>query len=423
VSATKIKLTDSTVSKLKFANDNAGYVVRDNALAGFFVRVGKRRKVYRFQRDVRDKLGKRRTESINLGTHGAVTGDEARQKVLHLLGKAAQGEFSLRPPKGILLGTAFDRFKSSTGKRGKSKSPRWIKECERCYERNLRPWHDESLRDLSNDPDRVRSWHIDVQHQRGPSEANHAGRLLRAIYQNAISLDRSLPAANPTSGIAWCPEDRADLAIPFNKFPLWAAQVRDVETDSPLRAAYHRFCVLTGMRPGEAARLPWEAINCVARTIMIGKSKTGADITIPMSSAIARELAKARDAGRELWEERSRVWVFPARGVAGHLTNWQENHRQLDYLGDSGRHTYRTVAADLGIDDLTIHLLMGHSLRTVSQGYITRSVMVAGTSLRSAQRRISQRVVELMNGKETKAFRESHATLEAGDASGINGSF
>jgi hypothetical protein len=40
VFATKVKLTDFAVSKLKFANDNAGYLVRDSVLAGFFVRVG-----------------------------------------------------------------------------------------------------------------------------------------------------------------------------------------------------------------------------------------------------------------------------------------------------------------------------------------------------------------------------------------------
>lgn len=398
MSVQKTKLTDSAVSKLKFADANSGYVVRDLSLPGFFVRVGKRRKVYRFQRDIRDENGRRHTESINLGTHGVVSGDEAREKVFHLLGKAGHGEFTLRQPKGITLGVAFDRFKESTGKRGKRKSPRWIKECERNFERNLRPWSDEPLRDLSDDPDRVRAWHKEVAEGRGPSEANHAGRLLRSIYQNAMSVDRSLPAGNPTSAIAWCPEERADLAIPFDKFSFWAGQVLGIEQKSPLRAAYHRFCVFTGVRPGEAARLPWSAISCKSRTITIGKSKTGADITIPMSSAIAQELKKARDVGREWREEQAKFWVFPAAGRTGHLTNWQESRRRLDYLGDSGRHSYRTVAADLGIDDLTIHLLMGHSLRTVSQGYITRSVMVAGTSLRSAQRRISQRITALMEG-------------------------
>jgi len=61
-------------------------------------------------------------------------------------------------------------------------------------------------------------------------------------------------------------------------------------------------------------------------------------------------------------------------------------------------HTYRTVAASMGIDELTIRLLQGHALSGVSQGYITRHLLV-GTSLRAAQRRISRRIVDLMAGR------------------------
>jgi hypothetical protein len=40
--------------------------------------------------------------------------------------------------------------------------------------------------------------------------------------------------------------------------------------------------------------------------------------------------------------------------------------------------------------------LMGHSLRGISQEYVTRAVISSGPSLRAAQRAISKRIVTLL---------------------------
>ena len=41
-------ITDSSVGRLPFAKDEAGYVVRDREVRGFIVKVGMRRKTYRY---------------------------------------------------------------------------------------------------------------------------------------------------------------------------------------------------------------------------------------------------------------------------------------------------------------------------------------------------------------------------------------
>jgi hypothetical protein len=59
-------------------------------------------------------------------------------------------------------------------------------------------------------------------------------------------------------------------------------------------------------------------------------------------------------------------------------------------------HTFLSVAADHGIDELQRRLLTGHSLVGISQSYITRAVVEGGPGIREAQRKISRRIVSLL---------------------------
>jgi hypothetical protein len=60
------------------------------------------------------------------------------------------------------------------------------------------------------------------------------------------------------------------------------------------------------------------------------------------------------------------------------------------------RHTYSTTAADLGVDDLLRHFLMGHAPEGISQKYIAALILANGPKMREEQTRISRRVLELL---------------------------
>jgi hypothetical protein len=84
------------------------------------------------------------------------------------------------------------------------------------------------------------------------------------------------------------------------------------------------------------------------------------------------------------------------------------------------RHTYRTVAADLGVDDLLIHFLMGHAPEGISQKYIATLILSNGPKMREEQGRMSKRMLELL-GLNTKTFRQEiaaglAASVETGQA-------
>jgi hypothetical protein len=102
-----------------------------------------------------------------------------------------------------VLGKAVEAYCQDM--RGRGGSEKWIRERERNCKRYLeQPWGNTSLRNLSDRLLDVREWHVKISKTHGPSAANHAGRLLRQTYRNvADTIDRTLPAANPTSAIIW----------------------------------------------------------------------------------------------------------------------------------------------------------------------------------------------------------------------------
>ena len=85
----------------------------------------------------------------------------------------------------------------------------------------------------------------------------------------------------------------------------------------------------------------------------------------------------------------------------------QVGHREdLPVRGHGLHHTWRTVAADVGIDELHAHVMLGHAPKNISESYITRLVLAAGPALRQAQRKVSQRIVALLGSDPTQMARQ-----------------
>lgn len=108
-------------------------------------------------------------------------------------------------------------------------------------------------------------------------------------------------------------------------------------------------------------------------------------------------------------------FVFPA--------NWGDGHfigvvRVLDRVCARAklagvtphvlRHTFASVAGDLGFSELTIAGLLGHSARGVTQGYVHRDA-----ALIVAADQVSARIIALMDGTETAMRQISSAKRKA----------
>jgi Arm domain-containing DNA-binding protein len=84
-------LTDAYVDSLPPAKDERGYVVHDDETPGFIVRVGRKKKTYRFQ--IAHRVGDQRlTISKNLGSRPQVKATEARAAAKVLDGERLSGK-------------------------------------------------------------------------------------------------------------------------------------------------------------------------------------------------------------------------------------------------------------------------------------------------------------------------------------------
>jgi integrase len=147
------------------------------------------------------------------------------------------------------------------------------------------------------------------------------------------------------------------------------------------------------MRPGEAARIRWRDVKPALRVVEIPGAKASNTIQIVMNAPIARVLKEARNLGKPKNRD---AFVFAHCGQVG-------QREDLPARGHALRHTWRTVAADCGVDELLAHFMLGHVPQNISQAYITRLVLSAGPALRQAQRKVSRRILHLLGSDPTCA--------------------
>jgi integrase len=379
---TKQLVTDAYIEALRDFDVRA--LIWDTKVTGLRLRVGVHRCSWQFFQQHR-RHGKRSTTCKTLGAWPTMNVTAARQAALIIAGRIASGRREPSRREVVRLDAALDEYlKHLRAKAARAgKPPRHAFNVEKLRRRFLSPefgrW---PLADLSNTPEAVRDWHERISREAGPVSANRAAEVLRATYRFASRLNRSLPPALPTSAIVFNPETPSQKGLAFVDFPKWLAAWEKIEP--PIRRAYHMVALLTGARPGELARLKWSDVRPRSRALVIGHAKAGADIVIPLSVPIVQALKLARDAGDEGEE-----MVFPGCAQVGHRD-------KLPARGNMLRHTYRTVCADLGIDELLAHFLLGHAPDGISQKYIARMILTSGPALRAAQRKISQRIVALL---------------------------
>jgi integrase len=192
----------------------------------------------------------------------------------------------------------------------------------------------------------------------------------------------------PTSAIEFNRESRSQNVLDFTDFPEWFKAWKKIE--SPTRRAFQMVNLLSGARPGELARLRWRDLEHQSFTIRSAKAEN--DIHVPMSAAIAWAFKLAR-AHRVDGND----YVFPAR-AGGHIVKFDAD--QLPAWGMSLRRTWRTIAADCGVDELLAHFLMGHIPSGVSRGYVAKMMLTSGQGMRAAQRKVSRRIIQLLKGVE-----------------------
>ncbi|WP_245468004.1 hypothetical protein [Mesorhizobium sp. M1D.F.Ca.ET.043.01.1.1] len=222
------------------------------------VLVGKRRKTFVVQGE-RRKAGHRLSVRMKVAEVGELTTRAARAKAKNILGKIASGidprtstrkrgpaEVDLSSIGNPTLRIAWERYRDGHMKK-KGRSEGTINNYRDHAERLLADWLDEPLSKLGNDPALVTARHEKLTKENGAYIANGCMRTLRAIYNHARKVARTLPADNPVSAIDWNAEHRRNSALGLSDLEGWFTQLAALK--NPVRREFHLFMLLSGHRP------------------------------------------------------------------------------------------------------------------------------------------------------------------------------
>jgi integrase len=241
----------------------------------------------------------------------------------------------------------------------------------------------------------------------GRGTATRTLALLGVIFSYAVR--QGLRADNPAHGIEKHAYNERQRRATNDEYAALGKALRSMpEPTWPIAVAMARFLALSGWRRGEALALTWPEVDLATRTARLKDTKTGASLR-PLSHA-ACEVLRALPRLGEL--------VFPAsigvdKLMRGFHKAWLRVAKRAklppEVTPHTLRHSFASVAADLGFSELTIAALLGHKKASVTAKYAHHADAV----LLQAADAVAERISKLMgDGQHSGAiipFKKSPA--------------
>jgi integrase len=229
----------------------------------------------------------------------------------------------------------------------------------------------------------------------GRGAASRTVGLLGAIFTYAVR--HHMRPDNPVRGIVRPADGQRKRRLSDDEYSLLGTALQRAESKSiwPAAVAATRFLLLTGWRSGEALALRWSEVDLVRRTAILAESKTGRSMR-PLSRAACDVLHGASRAG-EL--------VFPPTRGNGQMTGFRKLWNRITALGALPadvtphvlRHSFASLAGDLGYSEPTIAAMVGHKGQSITSRY----VHAADAVLLAAADAVARRTAELMSDVRT----------------------
>jgi integrase len=224
----------------------------------------------------------------------------------------------------------------------------------------------------------------------GPGAASRSVSTFHSLLAHAVRL--GMIEKNPAFGVRRLAGKTRDRRLSVEEIIRLGQTMRDAEADGehPVGIAVTRLIMITGFRLNEAAGLRHAWLNAAGGYIHFTDTKTDEQYRAIGTVAVQHILAQPQIAGC--------LYVFPSDagnsqftatdGVIGRLCKRAEIE---GVTAHTLRHTFASVAGDLGFSELTIAALLGHAARSVTQRYIH-----VDDALKLAVERVSHRIAALL---------------------------
>jgi integrase len=241
--------------------------------------------------------------------------------------------------------------------------------------------------------------------------------LLGAIF--TYSERHRMRSDNPARGVIRFADGKRERRLSDAEYKALGTALRKAEAEKiwPPAIAATRFLALTGWRSGEALGLHWRDLDIARRTATLPDTKTGKSVR-PLSRA-------ACDALRGLTRSTNSDLVFPATWGEGLMTGFPKLWARIADLGKLTadvtphvlRHSFASLAGDLGYSEPTIAALVGHKGQTITSRY----VHAADAVLLAAADAVADRTTQLMGERKLAAKKARHRRRYAHTGTSIVG--
>ena len=202
----------------------------------------------------------------------------------------------------------------------------------------------------------------------GRGVAGRTVALLGAIFTYAMR--QGIRSDNPVHGIVRFAEGRRQRRLSNDEYRMLGmalSKSRQEKVWQPAVAATW-LMILTGWRRGEVLGLRWSEVDLPRRTARLVDTKTGASLR-PLSIAACGVIQSQPMIGDIVFASRS-----GATSIVGYRKMWLRIAKLGDLPADVTphvlRHSFASLAADLGYNEPTIASLLGHKTHSITSRYM-----------------------------------------------------
>jgi integrase len=422
-----------------------GQTIWDSAVAGFGIR-RQNSPAVAYVLFYRTKEGRQRWHTI--GRHGAPwTPEEAREKAKEILGEVTKGKDPAADKKatrkaatvtelcdlywkdaaaGRLLTRRKVPKKDSTLATDKGRIERHIKpllgrlKVAAVTSRDIEDFMNTVAEGGTAGKTKTAKRHGLAIVRGGKGTASRTVGLLGGIFTYAIR--HRMRPDNPVRGVMRFADGKRERRLSDDEYKMLGKAFQKAEAAKiwPSAIAASRFLALTGWRSGEALNLCWEQIDLARRTATLPDTKTGRSVR-PLSRA-------ACDVLRGVTRRADKALVFQATRGDGPMIGFPKLWKRIRDLSAEQektkkpvrksqeeaakknkvphdvtphvlRHSFSSLAGDLGYSELTIAALVGHKGQSVTSRY----VHAADAVLLAAADMVANKTAELMGMQTTTA--------------------
>jgi len=203
----------------------------------------------------------------------------------------------------------------------------------------------------------------------GLGTASRAVGLLGGIFTYAVQL--GIIDKNPVHGVRKFADQKKNRRLTEGEYRLLGELIRKAAEKEQYQTAVDMIRVIacTGCWRGEIVSLKWADVDAGNSCIRLGDSKEGAS-TRPIGLPVLDFLDRLRP-------DKRGIYVFPGtqsgKPLIGFPKYWKEILRDTELSSITPyvlRHSFASIANDLGFTEVTIASLLGHSRGTITSRYI-----------------------------------------------------